>query len=87
MSAHSETEVATAGADAALVLLTERETAKILHHSPKSLERWRAGGTGPKFVRVGRKPLYRLVDVTAWLDEHSASSTSEPYRAKRHPNG
>ena len=60
-----------------LTLLTDDQLAELVHHSPKSLERWRLEGCGPKFLRVGRKPLYRLSDVKAWLKTLSVGSTSE----------
>jgi excisionase family DNA binding protein len=59
-----------------IILLSSEETARLLRVSPKTLERWRSEGTGPRFVRVGRKPLYRTAAVAAWLDAHSAASTS-----------
>lgn len=30
---------------------------------------WRAKGTGPKGIRVGKHVRYRPEDVTAWLDD------------------
>ena len=49
----------------------------MLHVSPKTLERWRVEGFGPRFIRVGRRPLYRLSDIEAWLDANTVGSTSE----------
>lgn len=34
-------------------------------------------GTGPKFVKVGRKIFYRSEDVDAWLDSQSRSRTDD----------
>jgi hypothetical protein len=34
--------------------------------SPRTLERWRYKGTGPKFLKVGGRVVYRLKDVEAY---------------------
>ncbi len=69
--------------DPNLDLLTEDDTAEVLHKSPKSLERWRAEGGGPPFVRVGKTPLYPRAALAAWLEGQSAASTSEERARKR----
>ena len=33
--------------------------------SPRTLERWRYRGTGPQFLKVGGRVLYRLADIEA----------------------
>jgi len=48
-------------------LLTPLETARFLRISPKTLPRWRWEGTGPTFVRVGRKILYRREDLEKFV--------------------
>jgi hypothetical protein len=60
-----------------LVLLTASDAAEVLYVSPKTLERWRLEGFGPRWIRVGRKPLYRLSDLIDWLDANTVNSTSE----------
>lgn len=44
-----------------------------------SLQNWRCGGGGPKFVRRGRIVLYRKADVVSWLSsfEGPMASTSD----------
>jgi helix-turn-helix protein len=35
---------------------------------PRTAQRWRQDGTGPKFIRLGRRRiLYRVTDVEEWL--------------------
>jgi hypothetical protein len=34
--------------------------------SPRTLERWRFHGTGPGYLKVGGRVLYRLTDVEAF---------------------
>jgi predicted DNA-binding transcriptional regulator AlpA len=41
--------------------------------SAKTLERWRAEGYGPDYVRVGRRILYRSSALDAWVDAQSRS--------------
>lgn len=33
----------------------------------QTLARWRSEGSGPAFVKVGRKVAYRSADVRAWV--------------------
>lgn len=54
-----------------------KETAKRLCVQMNTLERWRVHGTGPKFVKVGRRVFYRVADVEAYLDANTCQSTSD----------
>ncbi|EKD97094.1 MAG: hypothetical protein ACD_23C01073G0002 [uncultured bacterium] len=45
--------------------------------SPKTLERWRVLGTGPKYIRLPGKVIYRLYDIEAYENECLVSSTAE----------
>jgi hypothetical protein len=45
--------------------------------SPKTLERWRVLGTGPKYIRLPGKVIYRLCDIEAYENECLVSSTAE----------
>ena len=60
-----------------LALIPADETARILNVSVKTLERWRSEGTGPRFCRIGRKPMYRPVDLATWIESRTAVSTSK----------
>ena len=61
--------------------LSQDQLATRLDISVRSLERMRNAGTGPRFSKAGKKILYRLHDVEAWLEERSFSSTAEARRA------
>ena len=54
--------------------------------SPRTLERLRVEGTGPRFIKAGRgkraRVLYRPADLQEWLETNVYQSTSE-YPAKR----
>ena len=60
------------------VYMTERQAASLLGVSPRSLQRWRVSGDGPKFSKVGRrKVLYRERDISSYIDARTYSSTAE----------
>jgi predicted DNA-binding transcriptional regulator AlpA len=59
------------------MLLTQREAALALRLSERTLERSRVTGLGPRFVKAGRRILYRLEDIEAWITSRVRSSTSE----------
>lgn len=50
-------------------LITTRDLAARLYPaSPRTIDRWRTEGRGPRYLKVGRRVYYRLRDVEAWLD-------------------
>ena len=51
---------------ARVVHLTQGELAKRWRMSPRSLERWRAEGFGPEWIRLRGRVLYRIEDVVAF---------------------
>ena len=51
--------------------------------SPKTLERWRVIGTGPKYIRLPGKVIYRLCDIEVYENECLVSSTAEFYKSRR----
>lgn len=62
--------------DVADELLTPEEAAGMLRiPSHRTMERWRAEGTGPAFVKVGRRVAYRRQDLHTWLDQRVRHST------------
>jgi excisionase family DNA binding protein len=50
-------------------LLTRPEVAEVLRTPIATLHQWASRGYGPRFLRVGRKALYRRADVEAWLED------------------
>lgn len=61
-------------------LLTPDALAARLHVTTRNLRQWRVTGAGPRFVRVGRFPLYRQEAVEAWLLEQEYASTADELR-------
>jgi predicted DNA-binding transcriptional regulator AlpA len=58
-------------------LLTQRDLAALTKLSPRTIERLRCVGGGPKFVRVRGSVRYRIEDVEAWIASRVVSNTSE----------
>lgn len=42
-----------------------------------TLENWRVAGTGPRFIKSGRRVLYDPDDIAAWREARRFQSTSE----------
>ncbi|AWZ01277.1 helix-turn-helix domain protein [Rhodobiaceae bacterium] len=59
------------------IYLTTAQLAKFVHTSPRTLERWRTEGRGPRFCKCGHKVLYHIDDVTAHLEANKHSHTSQ----------
>lgn len=64
--------------------LTNDEAAGYLRLSPRTLEKQRVIGGGPKFRKFGRRVMYAVADLDAWADERSFEATSDPEYAERH---
>jgi len=49
--------------------------------SPRTLERWRYRGTGPRYLKVGGRVVYRLDDIEAFearrIHENAANTVAE----------
>ena len=64
--------------------LTNDEAAAFLRLSPRTLEKQRVIGGGPRFRKFGRRVMYALVDLEAWADARSFEATYDPeYAAHR----
>ena len=60
------------------ILLTEKETAKILGFSIRTLQKWRVKGGGPRFVRVSARAIrYRRADLDQWIEGRIRTSTAD----------
>lgn len=57
--------------------LNQIELAARLNISPRTLERWRWTGEGPRFMKVGGRVVYRLEDVEGYEDSQLRNSTAE----------
>ena len=48
-------------------LMNAREAAAKLGIHPSTLARWRSEGTGPKYVRMGARLMYRESAIEQWI--------------------
>lgn len=64
--------------------LTNDEAAAFLRLSPRTLEKQRVIGGGPRFRKFGRRVMYAVADLEAWADARSFEATFDPeYAAHR----
>jgi predicted DNA-binding transcriptional regulator AlpA len=45
--------------------------------STSTLAKLRLSGDGPTYVKLGRRVVYRIADLEAWIEAHRFKSTSE----------
>lgn len=57
--------------------LTNDEAADFLKLSPRTLEKLRVLGTGPRFCKFGRRVVYDAADLTRWASERVFERTSQ----------
>ncbi|OGU22397.1 MAG: hypothetical protein A2580_02780 [Hydrogenophilales bacterium RIFOXYD1_FULL_62_11] len=65
--------------------LTNDEAAEFLRLSPRTLEKQRVIGGGPRFRKFGRRVMYAVVDLETWADARSFEMTSDPEYSARRP--
>ncbi len=65
--------------------LNNAEAAAFLRLSPRTLEKRRMLGDGPRFRKVGRRVIYALDDLICWADARSFEATFDPDYGKPHP--
>ena len=58
--------------------LTNEEAATFLRLSPRTLEKQRVIGGGPRFRKFGRRVMYAVADLEAWADARSFEATCDP---------
>ena len=56
--------------DASQAHLKERELALRWGMSQRTLQRWRAAGFGPTYIRIGGTIRYRVADILAYEHHH-----------------
>ena len=58
-------------------LLTERQIAKLLSVSVKTVQWWRWSGGGPPYLKLNSAVRYDPEKLAAWLDECKRTSTAD----------
>jgi predicted site-specific integrase-resolvase len=61
--------------------LTQHELARRWALSPRTLERWRWTGEGPKFLKLNGRIAYREADVQSFEDERVHDKTAGERRS------
>jgi hypothetical protein len=56
--------------------ITQSELARRWCLSPRTLERWRWLGQGPRFLKIGGRVAYRLEDIEAYEAAQLRTSSS-----------
>lgn len=67
--------------------LTNEEAAAFLRLSPRTLEKQRGTGDGPRFHKFGRRVMYALSDLEAWAQARRFESTGDPQYLDRKAGG
>lgn len=57
--------------------LSNAEAAEFLKLSPRTLEKQRVLGGGPKFRKFGRRVVYAVADLETWANARICTSTSD----------
>jgi excisionase family DNA binding protein len=55
-------------------VLTAAEAAEYVNYPEETLRRWRALGTGPRYIKAGRHVRYRKAALDKWLEERERES-------------
>jgi hypothetical protein len=65
--------------------LSQLDLARRWAISPRTLERWRWTGEGPRYIKLVGRIVYRLEDVEAFEKERLHNSTSQPVSSRCTP--
>jgi hypothetical protein len=63
--------------------LTTDEAGAFLRLSPRTLEKQRVLGGGPRFRKFGARVVYAAADLRAWADSRAFGMTSDPGYVQR----
>ncbi len=63
--------------------LTNDEAAAFLKLSPRTLEKQRVIGGGPRFRKFGRRVVYAIADLESWANARVCDSTSDHNYSKQ----
>lgn len=63
--------------------LTTEEAGALLRLSPRTLEKQRVLGGGPRFRKFGARVVYAASDLRSWADSRAFGMTSDPGYVQR----
>ena len=58
--------------------LNQIDLARRWNISPRTLERWRWLGQGPRYIKIGGRVVYREEEVESFEAQRTRASTAEP---------
>ncbi len=58
------------------MVMDEKQVAKLLSVSPKTLRNWRYLGRGPAFIKLGRTVRYKISDLDKYIKKITNGSWS-----------
>lgn len=58
-------------------VLSAAQASHMLGLSKSTLAKWRLSGQGPRYSKLGRRVIYELSEISAYLQSNSYASTSE----------
>ncbi len=64
----------------ASLYLNQTDAGAFLGLSPRTLERFRVDGRGPRYLKLGRRVAYAREDLMSWAESRRRSSTSDTGR-------
>ncbi len=56
--------------------MTAEQVTRELPVAKATLAKWRWNGTGPSYVKLGARVMYRRVDLDAWIASNTRSPTA-----------
>lgn len=57
--------------------INQKELSRRWNMSPRTLERWRCYGEGPKWYKIGGSCLYKLSDIEAYEEQQAQDPTAK----------
>jgi predicted DNA-binding transcriptional regulator AlpA len=58
-------------------VMVARDAARLVGLSESTMAKLRLNGNGPKYCKLGRRVVYRPVDLEAWLQSRTARDTTD----------
>jgi hypothetical protein len=66
-------------------ILTEKEAAAmIVDLKPQTPAKWRLRRKGPKYLKLGGKIRYRVIDIQEWMEASLVDPASQPPIKRKH---
>lgn len=57
------------------------EASRLYGIPKKTLENWRSQKRGPRYHKSGKRVVYRVLDLEAFMDEHAIATIDQPLAA------